>query len=66
MEGFGLVEVLYDSCVGHRTEGALGERGGAITLSTQRATHSPLVFAWPPVPSFLLLILGFFRSSKSL
>jgi hypothetical protein len=47
-------------------QGTLGDRGGAITFSTQRAIHSLLVVVLPPAAFALLSILGIWRSSKSL
>ena len=44
-------------------QGALGNRGGAITLSTQRATRSLLVGVLPPAAFALLLILWIFFDS---
>jgi hypothetical protein len=43
-------------------QGGLGIWGGAITLSTQRATRSLLVVVLPPAAFALLLILWIFGS----
>jgi len=44
----------------------LGDRGGAIAFSTQRATRSLLFVVLPPAAVSLLLILWIFGSSIDL
>ena len=69
IEGLRFLDVLYDNWRGAPrgpAQGALGNQGEAITLSTQRATRSLRVFAWLLEPVFLPLIYFVFRSSKSL
>jgi hypothetical protein len=53
----------YATVVWSTAQGSLGDRGGAITLSTQRATRSLLVVVLPPAAFALVLILWFLASS---
>jgi hypothetical protein len=63
MEGDRLPRGIMRLLVWGTAQGALGDRDGPITLSTQRATRSLLVVVLPPAAFALLLILCFWASS---